>query len=371
MKKQITYIILLILSFLTIVSCGDKRDRFSLEGRIRNTDAKRIYIIYRGVNNILQADTVPLSKNGYFKMSGKIDSIAVATIYLNRNQWTSVFVRKGDDVSVTADANYMDLSQARGGRLNEELSDYKRSIKTLLTEKGNINRAVIESFKNEEVGTTVSEALDPKLTNIKHALTISAENYIKKNPRSPVSTVIILDFLCREENVEKMSKVLTMLEGPAENFYLTNFLNEMSRNMQNVDIGKQAPDFTIEDVIGNKVSLSDFKGKYVLLHFWISTDPFSRIQTRYDMADIYDNYKDHKDFSLLGISADGNRTSWTEALKQDNMIWQNVCDLQGLNSEIIRSYGLIFVPKNFLIDPDGMIIAGDVDLNNLKSIIPN
>ncbi|MCL1942963.1 MAG: redoxin domain-containing protein [Candidatus Azobacteroides sp.] len=362
-------IIRFILPVLLLASCGEEKEGFSVKGRVQNMEEKKIFAVYWKSDKTICTDTLLLSKNGHFKMDGNMDSVGVVTLLVNRRQWTSVFVHNGDDVSVTMDAQYPDLAQVKGGKLNDDLYDFKKNIKNLIIEKDEISKVVAEACSGEEINTAVIETLNPKLANLNHALSLSAEHYVKDHPESLVSTVVMLDFLCLEENTEKLTKTLSLLEEPAKSFYLAEYMRSVSKNMQNVEIGKKAPSFVLPDTLGHNVSLSDFRGKYVLLHFWISNDPFSRIHNRLDLENIHQNYREKKDFSLLGISLDLNKESWKQSVKQDNMTWCNVSDLKGLNSEVVKSYGVVFVPRNFLINPSGTIIARDVTLNDLKSVL--
>ena len=64
-----------------------------------------------------------------------------------------------------------------------------------------------------------------------------------------------------------------------------------------------------------------------------------------------------KNFAVLPVSLDDNNRDWTKAIKKDGMIWINVSDLKANQNKAKLTYGVKVIPANFLIDPNGIIIA--------------
>ncbi len=144
-----------------------------------------------------------------------------------------------------------------------------------------------------------------------------------------------------------------------------------------VAVGALAPDFTVPDENGKMRSLSDLRGKVVLLDFWASWCGPCRRENP-NVVEVYDRYK-AKGFTVMSVSLDGmdNRTAarmpdskaqqdyianqkkrWLSAIKQDNLKWDNhVSDLKKWDSGPARTYGVRSIPATFLIDKDGKIAA--------------
>jgi peroxiredoxin len=130
-------------------------------------------------------------------------------------------------------------------------------------------------------------------------------------------------------------------------------------------IGTAAIDFTQQDTSGKDVSLSSFKGKYVLIDFWASWCGPCRMENP-NVVEAYKKFS-NKNFTVLGVSLDRARAPWIQAIKEDNLTWTQVSDLQYWNNAVARLYNIQSIPQNFLIGPDGKIIAKNLRGTALES----
>ena len=137
-------------------------------------------------------------------------------------------------------------------------------------------------------------------------------------------------------------------------------------------LGKIAPDFVSSHPDGSQIALSDYRGNYVLLSFWAGWSTPSRDENQY-LNDAWKLYK-QLNFRILQVSFDNERRSWTEAIEQDGLSWNHVSDLRRWESPVADLFQVEKIPSNYLIDPEGRIIAQDLfgrelvkKLNNLYS----
>jgi thiol-disulfide isomerase/thioredoxin len=121
------------------------------------------------------------------------------------------------------------------------------------------------------------------------------------------------------------------------------------------EIGTQAVEFTQNDTEGHPVSLSSFRGKYVLVDFWASWCAPCRRENPH-VVEAYQQYK-NKNFTILSVSLDRQKENWLKAIKDDNLTWTHVSDLQYWDNAVARLYMIEQIPQNILIDPNGKIIA--------------
>ena len=140
---------------------------------------------------------------------------------------------------------------------------------------------------------------------------------------------------------------------------------QMQQQQDNSWVNKQAPDFSMPDANGKIVSLSSFKGKYLLVDFWASWCSPCRMENP-NVVKAYNEFKD-KNFTILGVSLDKEKDPWQQAILADKLAWTQVSDLKYWNSKAVEVFKFEGIPFNILIDPQGKIIAQELRGNDLEN----
>ena len=123
-------------------------------------------------------------------------------------------------------------------------------------------------------------------------------------------------------------------------------------------VGVEAPEISGTTPEGDRVSLSDLRGKYVLVDFWSSTCTWCRAETP-NLRRVYETFAgDH--FTVLGVSEDVEREPWLHAIREDKVTWPQILLDKDAISPTNRVYNIRGIPQILLLDPEGKILHRDL-----------
>lgn len=192
------------------------------------------------------------------------------------------------------------------------------------------------------------------------------KQFIKDHPDSYISLNALRSYAYSADYVD----IAPLYNGLSANIKASEggkAFGDLLPKIKAVALGATAPEFAEADTAGKMISLSAFRGKYVLIDFWASWCGPCRRENP-NVVKAYNKYKD-KNFTILGVSLDRPtaKNAWLAAIKKDGLNWTQVSDLQFWKSKTADIYGVRAIPQNFLLDPNGKIIGKNLrgdDLND-------
>jgi peroxiredoxin len=337
--------LLLLISLGPVFAMAQKS--LSVSGKIEGlTEKSRVSLT--DINN--NTDTIAraiVNKDGFvLKASLKTPMMLMLNMENNKK---AVFFLENSVVSISGNINDLQNLKVTGSASQAAFKIFQNKFNPLFEK--------INKFNQQIQYSGMTDGLSADIKKTKTDIQNEIDQFIKIYKASPVSSFLLLYTIELTDDILLTEKRLNTLDKKATTNFFGDYLKNTISETKMFAIGSPAIEFTQTDTLGNPVSLSSFRGKYVLVDFWASWCGPCR-QENPNVVQTFNKFKDKK-FTVLGVSLDreGQKDKWLQAIHADNLTWTHVSDLKFWNNAVAVQYKIQSIPQNFLIGPDGKIVA--------------
>ena len=346
---------------------------------------------YMGEQQTLNYGRVLLDEGNFF-VEADVDEPRVVNILVilpasQKHTQFHAIVEPGAEIEIVPQSSWLnDLSPVSGTGKHAKLVESWRQSEEYLGLKQEFQIAYQEyqeRTQNGEDSTGTAEEETPKYLELRRQLNRIRYDYLEdvaSNATDPMDVLLALELSAywgSEKALPIYDRLTKSLDKDLVMRRVTHDRNFHSQNLasrgidRSLVVGKNVPNFTLPNLDGEQISLDDLQqqNEIVLVEFWSSwCGPC--IEAIPALKDSYSSYHKHG-FEIVSVSIDDDHESWIEASAEYELPWINLGELAGWDGEVATSFGVTFIPKNYLVNSLGEIVEKDLTTERLDEWLAN
>jgi peroxiredoxin len=331
---------------LSLGSLAQRHERksFTLEVSIRNPARPATLILtLRDGNQWTEFKSE--STNGKFFISGSLDEPSFAYLVLKYNHELGKAPQSGNTRELFIDPG-----------------------KIILQPSDSIRHTRVSGGESETALELLNQSLSAN--SKKESRQVIIATFIKNHPDSFVSLYALQNLSGPGTFIIDPNTVSPLFEQLSQSLRKTASCQLLDAEIQlarATALGSIAPEFVQSDTLDRAIALHSFRGNYVFIDFWASWCGPCRKENP-ALVYVYNQFS-KSNFKIVGVSLDKSRKAWTSAIRKDKLSWTNVSDLKYWRNEVALRYGVKTIPQNFLLNPDGRIVARNISAEILATTL--
>ena len=362
--KRLFYLLIM----AALIGACSSEPRYVIKGDIEGSDNELFYL-----QRVVDGQIVPIdsavSEKGSFKMTGTINYPDLVQLIAMEKGARINFYLENADITINGKIDSLDAAKISGSKTEDEYQSLLGASSTFNEQAMNIDKEYQTARQAND--TEKMSQLEKEISGLEEKMIAVQKDFVKNNPSSYVAPAVLRSISYYMEG-DEIAAIISAMDTSVAKIPIVKELSDMATAMKAVSIGQKAPDFTMNDVDGNPISLSSKIGsKLLLIDFWAGWCNPCR-QENPNLVKIYNQFS-KKGFDIFGVSLDQQKESWVNAIADDKLTWTHVSDLQYWNNAAARLYSVRAIPANFLLDESGTIIArnlrGDALLNKVNEVL--
>ncbi|ASZ11434.1 MULTISPECIES: TlpA disulfide reductase family protein [Chitinophaga] len=322
-----------------------------VKGTVKGADGKTLYL-FNDEDNTPDDSTV--IKNNAFSFQLKAAKTpSVYALILSGTDFPMLFVPGEGTTELHTEINKFPVATTiKGTEDTKAMQAYQQAFQPLIKRAQALNAEAAGIKEDDEPGKATFRK---KAEAFNNDVISTGKEFIKANPKRLASLWLLINELRSRLEPADFEALFNGLDRSLQESKYGKGITAYIKSLRANNVGIMADDFAQYDPAGKLIKLSSFRGKYVLVDFWASWCGPCR-QENPNVVKAYQQYK-NKNFAILGVSLDNDKSRWLHAVEKDGLEWTQVSDLRGWGNEVAVQYGIQSIPANFLVDPDGKIIA--------------